>query len=242
MYNSTTPQTPLTYDALMASIHESNRYLTEQLSESRKESAESKRIIDEQFADTKRLIKETGEQIKETDRLMKELRLQTEKTDLQIRETEKQMKKSDLKWERLGEQMGGWANSHGSFAEEFFYNSFENGRKNFFGEKFNKISKNLKTHKENVEDEYDIVLFNHSSVAIVEVKFTVREDDIPNVLKKAETFRILLPEYKGFKVYLGMASLNFCKKMEKECIQKGIAVIKQVGEMVVIHDEHLKVF
>jgi hypothetical protein len=30
--------------------------------------------------------------------------------------------------------------------------------------------------------------------------------------------------------------------MEDECIHQGIAVIKQVGETVVIHDEHLKVF
>jgi hypothetical protein len=152
------------------------------------------------------------------------------------------MKKSDLKWEKLGEQIGGWANSHGSFAEEFFYNSFENGHQNFFGEDFDEISKNLKTKKEKVQDEYDIVMFNHSSIAIVEVKFTVREKDIPKTLKKAETFRILFPEYKDFKIYLGLASLNFCKEMEDECIRKGIVVIKQVGETVVIHDEHLKVF
>jgi len=32
------------------------------------------------------------------------------------------------------------------------------------------------------------------------------------------------------------------KKVEKEALKKGIAVIKQVGDTMVINDENLKVF
>ena len=93
-----------------------------------------------------------------------------------------------------------------------------------------------------MEDEYDIVLYNHASVAIIEVKYKARVEDLPQVLKKAETFRILFPQYKDFKIYLGLASMSFELKLEEECIKQGIAVIKQIGDKVVINDTNLKVF
>ena len=104
------------------------------------------------------------------------------------------------------------------------------------------ISKNLKPKLKNLEDEYDIVLFNHTSVAIIETKYKAHEKDVPKVLKKAQTFRILCPDYKDFKVYLGLASMAFYPELEQKCKEEGIAIIKQVGDTVVIDDGHLKVF
>ena len=142
----------------------------------------------------------------------------------------------------LNKTLGGWANNHGSFAEEYFFNSFEKGKQNFFGEKFDEIDKNLKNYWQGLKDEYDIVMYNHTSVAIVEVKYKAHKNDVPAVLKKAETFRILFPHYKDFKIYLGLASMSFYPELEQECINEGIAVIKQVGDTVVINDTNLKVF
>jgi len=143
---------------------------------------------------------------------------------------------------KLQEQLGGWANNHGSFAEEYFFNAFEKGEQDFFGEHFNKISKNLKYVEQNLEDEYDIVMYNSHYVAIVEVKYKAHKNDIPQVIKKAETFKTLTSSFKDFKIYLGLASMAFYPELEQECIAQGIAIIKQVGDMVIIKDEHLKVF
>ena len=134
-------------------------------------------------------------------------------------------------------------NSHGSFAEEYFFNAFEDGETDFFGEKFDEIEKNLKYKRNGLKDEYDVVMFNHSSVAIVEVKYRADKDDLPSVLKKADTFRKLAPEYQNYKIYLGLASMTgFDPEVEKGCKQYGIAIIKQVGDKVVIYDENLKTF
>jgi hypothetical protein len=138
--------------------------------------------------------------------------------------------------------MGSWGNNFGSFAEEYFFNSFEEEQQNFFGEHFNRIRKKVNPVQIDLEDEYDIVMYNDYSVAIVEAKFKAHKNDIPSVLKKAETFRILCPDYKDFKIYLGLASLSFYDELEQECIRHGIAIIKQVGDTVVINDKHLKVF
>ena len=158
------------------------------------------------------------------------------------RQREKSMADFDRRMKEINKTLGGWANNHGTFAEEYFYNSFENGKKNFFGEHFDEIKKNIKGFEIGTEDEYDIVLYNHSSVALIEVKYKAHVNDIPAVLKKAETFRILFPNYKDFKIYLGLASLAFYPELEQECINEGIAIIKQVGDTVIINDEHLKVF
>jgi len=46
----------------------------------------------------------------------------------------------------------------------------------------------------------------------------------------------------NFEIYLGLAGFSMSKKVEKEALKKGIAVIKQVGDTVVIIDKHLKEF
>jgi hypothetical protein len=191
-------------------------------------------------------LQETDRQRKENEREMKEIqRLLSEKvavTDRIVQETARQMKETDRKMLIIQKEMGRWANNQGSFAEEYFFNSFENGKRNFFGEQFDKIGKNVKAISKNLEDEYDIVMYNGTSVAIIEVKFKAHKDHVPQLLKKAETFRILYPYYQGYKIYLGLASMSFHPEVEDECLTQGIVVIKQVGDTVVIHDEHLKIW
>ena len=185
--------------------------------------------------------------LRETDRILSEKFNQTDKILTEkLAETERIFKEDHAKYEkrmkRMEETMGSWAINHGSFAEEYFFNSFDEDKQDFFGEHFNRIRKNVHHVWKNLEDEYDIVMYNDSYVAIVETKFTARKKDIQKVLKKAETFRILCPDYKDFKIFLGLASLSFNDDIEQECIDLGIAIIKQVGDTVVINDKHLKVY
>ena len=140
----------------------------------------------------------------------------------------------------VGQQIGGISKSNGLFAEEYFFNSFNQGKQSFFGEKFDAIKKNLKGTV--TDDEFDVVMLNGHTVGIVEVKYRARENDINKVLRKAVTFRENFPYYVNHRVYLGYATLSFDDNIEQVCIENGIAVIKQVGETVVIYDEHLRVF
>ena len=177
--------------------------------------------------------------------LQETARLQKENEQRRIESAadfDRRMKEADKRMKKLEELTGSWTNNHGSFAEEYFFNSFDNGKQNFFGEKFDDIVKNLTNFRQGLKDEYDIVLYNHTSVALIEVKYKAHINDIPKVLKKVETFRILFPDYKDFKIYLGLASMSFHTKLEEECMKQGIAIIKQVGDTVVINDTNLKAF
>ena len=183
MNNLTTQTEPLTYERLMASMYENDRF------------------IREKFAETDRQIK------------------------------------------AVNKQLGGMGNSNGDMAETYFINSFT--KKMFFaGQNYDSISSNLskKVKSLNLQDEYDLVLYNGTSVVIIEIKYKADLDDIDTLLKKALTFKKLFPEYVNFEIYLGLAGFSMTKKVEKTALKKGIAVIKQVGDAVVIIDNHLKVF
>jgi hypothetical protein len=148
--------------------------------------------------------------------------------------------KTDRQIEKVNETLGAWANNQGCFAEEYFINSFEKGKNNFFGERFDDLRKRVTGLK--VQDEYDILLVNGKSIGIVEVKYKAHENDVEKVLKKAQTFRVNYPDYVNHQIYLGLASMAFNPELEQECIRKGIAIVKQVGDTVIINDEHLKIF
>ena len=146
----------------------------------------------------------------------------------------------DRRMKRLDESIGGVSNSNGLFAEEYFFNSFEKGNRTFLGETFDDIERNVKGLES--KDEYDIVFINGKSVGIIEVKYKGRLDDIPKILNKANTFRTNYPKFQNHKIYLAMASMTFHQRLEDECRKEGIAIVKQVGDTVVINDEHLKAY
>jgi hypothetical protein len=203
--------------------------------------AETDRQLKEQMKETDRQLKE---QMKETDRQLKE---QMKETDRQLKTSERilteKFAETDRQINKVNETLGSWAKNHGNFAEEYFFNAFERGERNFFGEEFDRIKKNVSAGlNEKYEDEYDILLINGKSIGIVEVKYKAHENDLPKVLRKAETFRVNFPEYANHQVYLGLATMAFYSKLEETCAGEGIAVIKQVGGTAVVNYDHLKVF
>ena len=201
-----------TPESVWAFMQESNRYLTEKFAETDRQMQETGRRLEQYLADSEKARKES--------------------------------EKARLNYERRMKNMEGrveaWSKSHGSFAEEYFYTSFENDQTNFFGEKFDDIGRNVIYSTKTLIGEFDIMLYNHTTIAIIEVKYKAHTNDVEKVLKKAETFRILCPYYDNYKVYLGLASLCFYEEIEQKCKEHGIAIIKQVGDRVVICDEHLK--
>ena len=247
-------QTP-TFESVWAALQETDRLLKENAMKSEMEREKSRKDFDQRMAESRA---DFDQRMRESDRRREESRASFDREmaesranfDREMAESranfDRKMAESrkdfDERMKKLETLTGSTAKNHGSFAEQYFFNSFEKGKLNFFGEKFDKIKKNESHHWQDIEDEYDIVLYNHTSVALVEVKFKAHENDIPTVIRKSTTFRILFPNYKNFKIYLGLASMSFYRELEDQCIEQGIAIIKQVGDVVVINDTHLKVY
>ena len=146
----------------------------------------------------------------------------------------------DRRIKKLEDSIGSMNNNIGRVTEYFFYTSFDQGKRNFFGEEFYEIRKNVGGLK--IAAEYDFILINGQSVAIIEVKYKAHENDISKVLKKVVTFRANFPEYQNHKIYLGLASMAFYPELEQACIDNGIAIVKQVGDTIVLNYDNLRAY
>jgi len=191
-------------------------------------------------------MKNTQKQKKEKITLESLYALMHENEEKSIREWErireearKRSEDIDKKLAEVAKTVGSIGNSNGDVAEEYFQNAFKKNPE-LNGETYDIVRPNVRPAE--CDDEYDIFLLNGESVAIIEIKYNVRKDDIGKLLQKAENFRKFLTQYSNFKLYLGIASLSFKKITEQNIIKEGIAVIKQVGDKMVIYDKNLKVF
>ena len=155
-----------------------------------------------------------------------------------IQELGEKLKKTD-------EIVNGIAKSNGDVAEDTIYNSLERDL-TFAGIKFDDIGRNWKKNvkKLNLRGEYDVVLENGDTVALIETKYKVRKDDITELFTKevANKFRKLFPDYKDYKILLGIGGMSFEDDAIKEAKENGVGIIKVVGDKVEHYTEKIKMY
>jgi len=168
---------------------------------------------------------------------------------------EKQIEKSREKFEKdiaeikaiqreSAKLIGGITRSNGSVAEETIYNALEKDM-TFGNVKFYDIDRNRKRKNKalNLEGEFDIILENGDSIAIIEAKHKAKLEYILELVdKKLPNFRELFPKYSGYKIMLGIAGLSFEDNVENEARKRGIGVIKVTGNKAEYYTEGIKIF
>ena len=172
-----------------------------------------------------------------------ELKTMFAETDKKWQEAAAKSKEVDERLDRLGRYIGGISHANGEMAEDYFYSAFR-ADKIFANEKFDKVERNLAFKRDDKKAEFDLVLFNGKSVALIEVKYNAKPDNISieKIISRVEIFKMLFPEYKNYNIYLGVAAMSFKSGLETELHNSGIATIKQVGEKMVVCDKDIKVF
>ncbi len=104
--------------------------------------------------------------------------------------------------------------------------------------KFEYIDMNIKRKRNNTEAEYDIILYNHYKVLVIEVKYNFRKDQLRTFYeKRLKKFRTLFPEYKDYKLYGGVAALAFEKGVIEEAKQFGFFILTQNNENIKLANE-----
>ena len=196
------------------------------------------------FAENARQAKEDRRQAKEDRRQMKESdRKQKEETAIWKKEMKEGNKEMWAYLKELGREVGGIAHSNGALAEEYFYNAFKKNM-TFVDETFDTIKRNLSYNDGNHAAEFDLVLFNGKSVALIEIKYNAKPDniEIDTLISRVEVFRILFPQYAHYNIYLGVAAMSFKKDFVWRLHRAGIATIRPVGKKMVVYDKKVKVF
>ena len=176
------------------------------------------------------------ESIKETQEMKKDSKELKKRMDEMIAESRRERKE-------LNRQLGGISNSNGEMAEAYFYNAFK-ANKRFANELYDHVQQPTRVTNGDVEAEFDLVLLNGTSVAIIEVKYNAKPDNISvrRLVDKVEKFKILYPNYKNHNIYLGVAAMTFRSGLEERLHRNGIATIRQVGKKMVVYDKEVKVF
>jgi len=181
------------------------------------------------------------------DRDIQEIREIQKETERILKETSLQMQETDRKMKEVSRQLGGMGNTNGQFAEEFFYNTLEK-TKSFAGIRFdqisNKFARNIvmpdKTEK---RAQFDIVLLNGDSLALIEAKYKAEKEDVEEMIeKKLPNFRFLYPEYAEYKVYLGIGSLVLREQIIQEAKKLGIGLMQQNGDAVEYQTKWVRVY
>ena len=169
--------------------------------------------------------------------------LMFQETDKKFKDTDRKFQETDRKFQEVQNELGGIGKSNGAVAEEFFFSGLSNNMKvgNF---EFDYIDRNLKRkhRKNNLEAQYDIILYNEYKVLIVEVKYNFREkflrDFYETGLKK---FKTLFPQYKNYKIYGAVAGMTFEDNVIQEAENYGFFVLTQNNDNIkILNSEKFK--
>ncbi len=169
--------------------------------------------------------KKTDEQLQRTDE-------QLQKTDKQLQKTIEQSEDTKKTLKNVGIHLGGITKSQGKVAEEFFYNSIRT-TKTVASIKYDEIFKNLKKDRDNVSDEYDILLVNGKDILIIETKYRAKSKDLNKLInKKYKNFKKLFPIYKDYNHHLALASFQIEDNVREKALKNGVLVLQRKGKLI----------
>jgi len=164
-----------------------------------------------------------------------------------IKEIAALQKETDRQLKENARQIGGISKSNGEFAEEFFYNSLK-GTMAFAGVRYKYITDKFAREKPmpdktEIKAQFDIVLHNGKSIALIEAKYKANLKDVKEMVeKKVPNFRLLYPEYAKHKLYLGIGSLVLKDRVVQEAKKLGIGLMEQRGDAVEYKTDWVRVY
>jgi hypothetical protein len=141
----------------------------------------------------------------------------------------------------VSRRMGSMASNQGDVAEEFFYNTLFD-KPEVGGIRFDRVLKNISGGKPGHQAEFDVVMHNGASMAIVEIKYKAHLNDIEQIERQLERYRDIFPEYKDYKLFGGIAGLSMPDDVASAARDKGLFVLKRKGELLETEAAGMKAF
>ena len=209
-----------------------------EVSESQKDTDQRMKETDRQMQETDRLLKETK---KEADRRMKETDRQMQETDRRMEETDRLLKETIKETDRRMKKLDSlFTNQWGALIE-----SLVEGDLVPLLRKRNILVRRTVTNVPGEHDgeyaEFDIVSMNGAEIVAVEVKTTLRPEDVTHFLRKLAKFTLYTPEYKGKTVYGAVAFLKADESVQVHAARQGLFVIRATGDSAsIVNDEEFR--
>lgn len=150
---------------------------------------------------------------------------------VQMAATERLVAETSRKVDKVSTLLGNIGQNQGAVAEEFFFNSLE-AKPVLGGVRYDEVFDNVKTFNGKLQGEYDVVMVNGKSVALIEVKYAVHPDEIAKTITGIANYRTLFPQHKDFDVYGAIAGFKIPKDVAELAKAQGLIVLKRVGDVM----------
>jgi len=183
------------------------------------------------FQETDKRFKETDRKFQETDQLLKEKFKETDKvlrekfkeTDQILREKFNETDKKLNKLEQLFTSQ--WGKLVESLVEGDILTIL-----NQWGIEVTDTIKRRSGRRDGVDYEFDIIAINGSEIIIIEVKTTLRPEDIRHFLKKLSQAKNWMPEYADKKLYGAVAFISEDAGTAAMAEKNGLFIIRATGD------------
>jgi hypothetical protein len=176
-----------------------------------------------------------------SDRDFSQIHAILDKLALAQTKTELQMAQTDAKLNRLATLYGGVAENQGSVAEEFFFNSL-NANPVIGGIKYDRVTPHLVVGTKGKQAEFDLVLVNGNSIALIEIKHKAHVSGLDQLEKQIKRYREAFPEHASYKLYGGIAGLSVPDDTVQEAHRRGLFVLKQQGNVFAVDAQAMRAF
>ena len=147
-----------------------------------------------------------------------------DRTDAQLAETTRKL-------EAIGIRVGNIGQNQGAVAEEFFFNSLQ-AKPVLDGVRYDDVFSNVRSISGKLQSQYDVVMVNGKSVAVIEVKNAVHPKDIAKTLQGINNYRTFFPQHKDFDIYGAIAGFQITPDVAKLAKEQGLMVLKRTGDVM----------
>jgi len=147
-------------------------------------------------------------------------------TDERFKETDKKFKETDEKIKELaGLFTGQWGKLIEAMVKPSALNLFQER-----GVKVTETHQRLESYRNGSQMEVDILLTNDTEAVVMEVKTTLKVEDVREFLEKVKQFTFFFPRYKGLKIYGGVVGIQIEESADRFAYRRGLFVLAGSGE------------
>ncbi|VFN02048.1 MAG: hypothetical protein BECKG1743D_GA0114223_106831 [Candidatus Kentron sp. G] len=179
-------------------------------------------------------MQETARQMKETDRLIQENALQMKQTDRKLEQAQelftKQMKETDR---RLKQAQGLFTSQWGRLVESLVEGALVPLLQEF-GISVQRTLRRVSGCYEGQNYEFDILVVDGNELVIVEVKTTLRPDDVTRFVAKLDQCKVWMPEYASRVIYGAVAFIQADADAGRMAENQRLFVIRATGNSAAI--------
>ena len=184
---------------------------------------------DRKFKETDRKFKETDEKFKETDRKFKE-------TDEKFKETDRKFQESGREFaERLKKTEDLFIGRWGRFMEVLVDSGAVKSLRDY-GLGINRSASSVKEEMQNGEGrgmEIDVLCWGDELIVAVEVKTTLKNEDVREHEERLGRFFECFPRFSGMRLHGAVAALSFAEESDRYAYKRGMYVLTLIGDTVV---------